>query len=111
MPFFKYLDQYSDITDITFRDRARFAPMDKLSQRLMRGKSPLSNAEKEIIAAYVSGLNECNFCYGSHQAVAENFGIAPETIEALLEDVDTADITNKLKPILHSIFEHKLLQF
>ncbi|OJJ21490.1 hypothetical protein BKI52_13170 [marine bacterium AO1-C] len=103
MPFFKYLDQYSDITDITFRDRARFAPMDKLSQRLMRGRSPFSSAEKEIIAAYVSGLNECNFCYGSHQAVAENFGISPETIEALLEDIDTADIADKMKPILHYV--------
>lgn len=103
MPFFKYLDQYSDITDITFRDRKRFAPLDKVSQRVMRGKSPLSHAEKEIIAAFVSGLNECNFCYGSHKAVAENFGVTPDILEALLVDIDSADISQRMKPLLHYV--------
>lgn len=103
MPFFQHLDEYSDITDVTFRDRKRFAPMDKLSQRLMRGKSPLSSAEKEIIAALVSGLNACSFCYGSHKAVAENFGVAPDLIENLVEDIDTAEVSERLKPILHYI--------
>lgn len=103
MPFFKYLDQYSDITDVTFRDRKRFAPLDKVSQRIMRGKSPLSHAEKEIIAAFVSGLNECNFCYGSHKAVAENFGVTPDILEALLVDIDSADINQRMKPLLHYV--------
>jgi AhpD family alkylhydroperoxidase len=33
-------------------------------------------AERELIAAYVAGLNACGYCHGIHIAVAEAFGIA-----------------------------------
>jgi len=101
MPFFKYLDEYADITDITFRDRKRLGPLDKAAQQIMRGTSPFSSAEKELFAAYVSGLNDCQFCYGSHIAVAENFGVPPPLVADLLEDIDEAILDKKLKPILH----------
>ncbi len=101
MPFFKHLDENADITDITFYDRKRLGPLDKASQRIMRGPSPFSSAEKEIMAAYVSGLNACQFCHGSHTAVAQQFGVKPETIEQLVADVDTAPIAEKLKPVFH----------
>lgn len=101
MPFFKHLDEYSDITDVTFNDRKRLGPMDKVSQRIMRGKSPFSSAEKEMMAAYVSGLNACQFCHGSHKAVAENFGISGELIESLMEDINGSSIDEKLKPVFH----------
>lgn len=101
MPFFKHLDDNSDITDITFNDRKRLGPLDKVSQRIMRGESPFSAAEKEIMAAYVSGLNACQFCHGSHKAVAEQFGVDVTVIEDLVEDIETAPISSKLKPIFH----------
>jgi len=101
MAFFSYLDQNSDITDVTFNDRPRLGPLDKASQEIMRGKSAFTEAEREIMAAYVSGLNACSFCHGSHKAVAEQFGIEPEVIEQLVEDVDTAPIKRSLKPVFH----------
>lgn len=101
MPFFKHLDDNSDITDITFNDRKKLGPMDKVSQRIMRGKSPFSSAEKEMMAAFVSGLNACQFCVGSHKAVAKQFGIDVEVIEKLIEDIDTAPVKENLKPVFH----------
>lgn len=106
MAFFKSLGNNSDITDITFNDRPRLGPIDKVSHRIMRGKSSFSEAEREIMAAYVSGLNACSFCYGSHKAVAQQFGIETSLIEDLVENVDTADIGEFLKPVLHYL--HKL---
>ena len=85
--------------DITFNDRRRLGPMDKVSQRIMRGPSPFTPAEREIMAAYVSGLNACAFCAGSHQAVATQFGVAPDLFDQLLTDVNTAPIREPLKPI------------
>ena len=99
MPFFKHLDDFSDITDITWNDRKRLGPLDKASQEIMRGKSSFTYAQKEIFAAFVSGLNACSFCYGSHAAVANNFGIPRKTIEVLLEDIDSAPITSNEKPL------------
>ena len=99
MAFFSYLNEDSDITDVTFNDRPRLGPLDKASQKIMRGKSSFTEAEREIMAAYVSGLNACSFCHGSHKAVATQFGIKPEIIEQLVEDVDTAPIKESLKPV------------
>jgi len=101
MKFFSYLDENSDITDITFNDRPRLGPLDKASQEIMRGKSSFSHAEREIMAAFVSGLNACSFCYGSHAAVAKQFGVQPELIELLIENIDTAPVKEKLKPIFY----------
>ena len=86
MSFFKHLNELSDITDITWNDRKRLGPLDKASQQIMRGKSNFTHAQKELFAAYVSGLNACSFCYGSHVAVAENFGVSPKIVESLFTD-------------------------
>jgi uncharacterized peroxidase-related enzyme len=99
MPFLKHLDDLSDITDITWNDRKRLGPLDKASQNIMRGKSSFSPAQKEVFAAFVSGLNACSFCYGSHAAVAKNFGVPQETIELLVEDIDIAPIASNEKPL------------
>ena len=101
MAFFKHLDENADITDITFNDRRRLGPLDKASQRIMRGKSPFSFAEKEMMAAFVSGLNACEFCYGSHAAVAKQFGVSPELIEQLVEDINNAPVDEALQPVFH----------
>lgn len=100
MSYLSFLNEDSDITDITWRNRTRFAPLDAFSQHIMRGDSELSIAHRELIAGFVSALNECQFCYGSHNAVAQQFGIEPELIERLLESIDDSNIMEKLKPIL-----------
>lgn len=100
MPYFKHLDEYSDITDITFNDRKRFAPLDKFTHLVMRGDSPLSITEREMIAAFVSRLNECQFCHGIHTEVATNFGISKTLIEDLVTDIDQADVPAKFRALL-----------
>lgn len=55
--------------------------MRALAQALLRGPSPLSPAEREMIAAYVSSRNGCRFCTRSHQATARKLG-APEQGDA-----------------------------
>lgn len=99
MPFFKHLDDLSDITDITWNDRKRLGLLDKASQKIMRGESSFTSAQKEVFAAYVSGLNACSFCYGSHSAVANNFGIPSKILEALIEDINSAPIESNEKPL------------
>ena len=45
-------------------------PLRELAEVLLRGPHPLTPGERELIAAYVSGLNECRFCCASHSAFA-----------------------------------------
>jgi uncharacterized peroxidase-related enzyme len=60
-------------------------------------------SERELIAAYVSGLNACAYCHGTHVGVAEARGVAPDLINALLVDIETAPIEAKMKPLLRYV--------
>lgn len=52
----------------TFPDTVK--PLLAYHDVLLRGESPLTIAQRELIAAYVSGLNACNFCFGAHVLMA-----------------------------------------
>ena len=45
-------------------------PMRDLAEVLLRGPSSLTSAEREMIATFVSTLNDCYFCQSSHRAAA-----------------------------------------
>jgi uncharacterized peroxidase-related enzyme len=55
--------------------------MRALAQALLRGPSPLTPAEREMIATYVSSKNGCRYCTRSHAAIARRLG-APALEEA-----------------------------
>ena len=67
---------------------------------VMRGESELSPSERELIAAYVSGLNACSYCHDAHTVFARAYGIEPAVIEALMVDPASAPIDSRMKPIL-----------
>lgn len=78
-------------------------PLIDYHQVLMRGPSPLSVAERELIAAYVSGLNACAYCHGVHTVTAASFGLDEATLTALLTDVQAAPVDDRLKPLLRYV--------
>ncbi len=76
-------------------------PLYALAQVLLREESPLSSAERELIAAYVSNKNTCNFCMSSHAAAARYlFQDEAQTVDLVLEDYQNAPISDKLKALL-----------
>jgi AhpD family alkylhydroperoxidase len=75
-------------------------PLLEYHDRLLRDPSPLTVAERELIAAYVSGLNGCAFCHGAHRVGAEAYGVDEALFEGLMADLETAAVDPRLKPIL-----------
>lgn len=75
-------------------------PLLLLHEQIMRAPSPFSAAERELIAAYVSGLNGCSYCHGVHTATAEAFGVEPDVLAGALADLDTAPVDERMKPVL-----------
>ena len=71
-----------------------------MSQALMNGPSPLSQGERELMLAYAAGVAGCRFVCVAHSAVAYAWGVAPGTVERLLEDPGTAPVETRLKPLL-----------
>jgi len=82
--------------------------IDRWHEIVMRGESPLTVTERELIVAYTSRLNGCALCAGVHVLVAEQFGIEQGTVEAIIDDIDTAPIDKKLRPLLR--YAKKLTQ-
>jgi len=72
----------------------------ELHQALLRGDSPLPRAVLELVAAYVSGLNSCRYCYGVHAATARAYGVAEELLEALVADLERAPVDPRLRVLL-----------
>ena len=76
-------------------------PLYDLAEVLLRADSPLSSAERELIAAYVSAQNECIFCSCSHAAAARYlYQDAEQTVDLVLADYHSAPISDKLKSLL-----------
>ncbi|GLK53931.1 MULTISPECIES: carboxymuconolactone decarboxylase family protein [Alphaproteobacteria] len=101
MTHFPSLPDHAHLGDLFVRFRRGVAPLLALHDELLRSPSELSVAERELIAAYVSGLNACAFCVGAHTLMARAFGIEDSVFSALLEDPDTAPIPDKLRPVFH----------
>lgn len=76
------------------------APLLEYHDRLLRDPSPLTVAERELIAAYVSGLNACTYCHGAHVVAAQAFGIDRNLFDGLMSDIERSSVDDKLKPLL-----------
>jgi uncharacterized peroxidase-related enzyme len=77
-------------------------PLNELAEVLLRrGPHPLSPGERELIAAYVSGLNECNFCCSSHSAfAAAQLDAGMTLVDQVRDNLDTAPVSEKLRALL-----------
>ena len=82
MPFFPSLPEDATTKQIFTAHPEIYSPWVRVSEAILRGPSPL-----------------CQYCYGGHRAAAELFGVAPETIDGLIQDLATAPIDGKLRPI------------
>jgi uncharacterized peroxidase-related enzyme len=74
----------------------------ELAQVLLRGESPLTEAERELIAAYVSSRNNCMFCMNSHAAAARClYGDEKNIVDDVLKDMQTSAVSDKMKSLLN----------
>jgi uncharacterized peroxidase-related enzyme len=70
---------------------------------VLRQESEISVGDRELIAAFVSGLNACQYCHGVHSASAKASGVDEALIRSLLDDVETAPVEPRLKPMLYYV--------
>ncbi len=103
MPFLSKLPDDAKLSAVFALKPERYQPLLAFTQDIMRGDSELSAGERELIAGYVSGLNACAYCAGGHQAAAVAFGIDAGLFEALMDDIASAPIDERLKPLLRFV--------
>ncbi len=104
MPFLPLLDDQATVLDVFQKISPELAPpILEYHQILLRGDSPFTVAERELIAAYTSGVNACGFCHGAHTAVAVSFGIPAEQLEKMISNLDDSGLDPKMLPVLRYV--------
>lgn len=79
-------------------------PLMEMTEVIMRnGDCAFTAEQRELIAAFASGTNSCTFCYNTHKATAETFGVDAGLLESLLEDLESSPVDENLKPILRYV--------
>jgi len=76
-------------------------PLSELAEVLLRGPNTMTRGERELIGAYVSALNGCQYCASSHGACAA--AQLPEGItlvEQVCGDAGNAPVSAKLAALL-----------
>ena len=85
-----------------FRFRPQTArPLNELVEVLLREPNTLTRGERELIASYVSSLNQCKYCCSSHSAYAA--AQLPEgmpLVRQVCTDVSNAPVSPKLRALL-----------
>ena len=75
----------------------------RFTHEAMRGPSPWSIGDREIMAAFVSKRNECQWCVGAHTATTERAYGDKGKVTAVLADLETAPIEEPLRATLRML--------
>lgn len=74
-----------------------------LSHTLMHKPGPLSAGLRELIAAYTSSLNNCEFCMKAHAAVASQLLGDEPLVWSVIDDLETSALAEKEKVLLRFV--------
>jgi uncharacterized peroxidase-related enzyme len=100
MPHIPLSEQLPGITGLLEYRLDTAYPIRELTQILLRGKSTLSEAERELIATIVSHGNECKFCTTAHTAAADILLGEKKTAEQVKANLKTAPVSEKMRALL-----------
>jgi|HubBroStandDraft_2_1064218.scaffolds.fasta_scaffold308212_2 uncharacterized peroxidase-related enzyme len=88
---------------IAYRPDFFGAHMKKVTHEAMRGPSTWSVADRELMAAFLSTVNESEYCIKAHTAVSARAYRDDAKVSAVLADLDTAPIEEPLRVTLRML--------
>ena len=76
-------------------------PLNELAEVLLRSDNSLTRGERELIATYVSSLNDCFFCQNAHGGIAQHYLQCDlPFIDQVKKDYESTSISDKMKSLL-----------
>jgi uncharacterized peroxidase-related enzyme len=76
-------------------------PLNDLAEALLRSENSLSRGERELIATYVSSLNDCFFCQNAHGGIAQHYlQCDMKFIDDVKANFESTSISDKIKALL-----------
>lgn len=99
MPFMKSLKPDAGVADV-YKARSKiYLHWIRMGEEVMTKDSPLTQGERELIATFVSSLNNCDYCRAAHLPSMQLHGIEQAAVDGLIANPDTAPVDAKLKPL------------
>lgn len=86
---------------IFYRPEYYGTPMKRFTHQAMRGPSAWSVGDRELMAAYVSNVNQCSFCIKAHSATSAGAYGDRAKVDAVLANPTSAGINEGLRATLH----------
>lgn len=99
MGHFPSLPTETNLTDVFKTFPGGVMALMKYHDDILRSQGPLTIGEKEMISAFVSHLNKCQFCWNAHSMYAEMYGNTQAQVESLQKGAKLADVSEKMKPV------------
>ena len=100
MTFPKSLAADAKVYDVFSMRPATFSPFTETCEQIMRGPSPLSPAQRELIGSFVSRLNSCPYCHDVHNEAVKAYGLDVTLTQQLQADLESADVDANFKVLL-----------
>jgi uncharacterized peroxidase-related enzyme len=100
MTYLRALRANASLIDLFTAFPVTSEPLIEFHEALLRGPGPFSPAERELIAAYVSGLNRCGYCHGVHTATAERMGVECGLVPRIVGNESLDGVAASLRPVL-----------
>lgn len=99
-PYINLGNNFPGIASLLMFDRQVAKPLTQLAEVIMRRTNrSLDPWFRELLGAFVSKLNDCQFCYQSHMSAAAALG-DPETVKAFLVDQDSSVLTDRQNALM-----------
>ena len=101
MPYIEINNEHPGIRGLMAAYPDTAAPLNALANAMLRDTVGLTPLERELIATYVSHLNDCMYCQNAHGAIACHHNNGQSAlIFQVKKDYPNAAISDKLKSLL-----------
>ncbi len=98
-PYINLDTDFPGIVSLFMYDREVASRLTAMGQTIMRRPRGLSVGTRELIGAFVSKLNECDFCYDSHAACARMY-LGNQLVDEYLIDENSEAIPLRIRSLM-----------
>lgn len=99
MAHIKTNNEFPGIVGLLYYKPSTGRAISVFAQEVLRGPSALTPGERELIAAHVSRLNKCEFCFDSHAAVVTEL-LKDGSVVGTMDGKPSDKITPKMQALL-----------
>src|SRR5215217_7334997 len=101
MPFIRLNNDFPGMEGLLLNKPATGKAICGFVHQALRGNSTLTTAEREVIAAYTSYLNHCEYCRNIHAEIASTLlKDNGDTMSCVINNVSEASLSSKMKALL-----------